>query len=55
MDYSITITSHNNCGSATECTGSMVAVKGYNLGVYVVYIIPLYINVTVYASVGMLQ
>ena len=34
VDYNITLTPTNNCGSATGCTGSMVAAKGYNLGVY---------------------
>ena len=37
VNYNITITPTNNCGSATGCTGSMVAAKGYNLGVYAVY------------------
>ena len=55
VNYRITITPTNNCGSATGCTGSMVVAKGYNLGVYTVHIIPLYINVTVYAGIGMLQ
>ena len=37
VDYNVTITPTNNCGSATGCTGSMVAAKGYNLSVCAVY------------------
>ena len=36
VDYNVTITPTNNCGSATGCNGSMVSAKGYNLGVYTV-------------------
>ena len=37
LNYSIILTVTNNCGSFTGCTGSMVAAKGYYLGVYTVY------------------
>ena len=36
VDYRISITPTNNCGSANGCTGSMVAAKGFSLGVYAV-------------------